>query len=349
MEKLKPLINLVDNMVKLGSTSSPDKHLQRRQQNQQQQQQQVQNRSPDVKYMTLPHLPGRAMPVTKWLPQQVPAQPVYTQFDSPTYTNVQQLRNSANGNLSYPQPPHQPVFRRAAEPVYNNTVYDNTVYDNSVYGEPVYGEPIYGGSCVQGWEEAQIAQLDSKHHQLAQLEKFVREEGMAIQRLTQNQNVLKLAIRGIREQTNSALQKSDYIEVNHCRRQQMFLEQELSQIHSLLALSSKRLEDAAVEINRIEREISTLHQHLHRNNRYGRNSQQNASRFNGREMAWLEAELNRVQQHVSQLQMRRQELSSQVARLTSAELNSSIEAIESWNSTSYNSTDSMTLRPHNTW
>ena len=47
-------------------------------------------------------------------------------------------------------------------------------------------------------------------------------------------------------------------------------------------------------------------------------------------MAWLEAELNRVQQHVSQLQTRRQELSSQVGRLTSSsEFNCGIDAIES--------------------
>ena len=33
----------------------------------------------------------------------------------------------------------------------------------------------------------------------------------------------------------------------------------------------------------------------------------------GKEMVWLEAELDRVQQHVSQLQLKRQELSSQVS------------------------------------
>ncbi len=111
----------------------------------------------------------------------------------------------------------------------------------------------------------------------------------------------------------------DYGEVERGRRQQLFLERELAQIHALLALSSKRLEDAAVEISRIEREISALHQELHRGrHQYPSHHQLNRS-GGGREMVWLEGELDRVQQHVSQLQARRQELSSQVGRLTSAE------------------------------
>ena len=203
-----------------------------------------------------------------------------------------------------------------------------------------------------GWEEAQISQLESKHHQLAQLEKFVREEGAAIQRLTRNQQVLRLAIRGIRQQTNAALLTADYGEVERCRQQQLFLERELSKIHSLLALSSKRLEDAAVEISRIEREISALHQHLHR---IGANSRQhqsagngshslNRSSNNGREMAWLEAELNRVQQHVSQLQTRRLELSSQVNCLTSADY--FLDLDESYASST---SGSAKRRPLSTW
>ena len=217
-------------------------------------------------------------------------------YDSPTYSNLQQ-RNSTMMFHSTPQ--------RASDHQRSAEVY---------------------GSTVQGWEEAQISQLESKHHQLAQLEKFVREEGAAIQRLTRNQQVLRLAIRGIRQQTNTALQNADYGEVERCRQQQLFLERELSQIHSLLALSSKRLEDAAVEISRIEREISTLHQQLHRvgaNNRQHQSSGSGTHSLNrsnnGREMVWLEAELNRVQQHVSQLQTRRQELSAQVNCLTSAD------------------------------
>ena len=160
------------------------------------------------------------------------------------------------------------------------------------------------GNSVQGWEEAQIALLEAKH----------------------KQNVLRLAIRGIREQTNTALQNGDYAEVDHCRRQQLFLERELSQVHSLLALSSKRLEDTAVEINRIEQEISTVHQQLHRASvvgtlsRSGKSPQSTLTRStHGKEMVWLEAELDRVHQHVSQLQLKRQELSSQVGRLTSPE------------------------------
>lgn len=197
----------------------------------------------------------------------------------------------------------------------------------------------------QGWEEAHISQLESKHHQLAQLEKFVREEGAAIERLTRNQQVLRLAIRGIRQQTNAALQKCDYPEVERCRQQQMFLERELGQIHSLLALSSKRLEDAAVEIGRIEREISALHQQLHR---FGRPHGGTLSRP-GREMVWLEAELNRVQQHVSQLQTKRQELSSQVNRLTSAEFFFDPED-GAWTAPQFNGgPDPPKRRPVSTW
>ena len=48
-----------------------------------------------------------------------------------------------------------------------------------------HSTPLRGGGAMellQGWEEAQISHLESKHHQLAQLEKFVREEGMAIEK-----------------------------------------------------------------------------------------------------------------------------------------------------------------------
>lgn len=244
-------------------------------------------------------------------------------YESPTYSNLQQ-RNSTMMFHSTPQRAND--HQRPAE--------------------------VYG-STVQGWEEAQISQLESKHHQLAQLEKFVREEGAAIQRLTRNQQVLRLAIRGIRQQTNTALQTADYGEVERCRQQQLFLERELSQIHSLLALSSKRLEDAAVEISRIEREISALHQQLHRvgaNNRQHQsagsgNHSLNRSSNNGREMVWLEAELNRVQQHVSQLQTRRQELSAQVNSLTSA-ADYFLDLDESFNSASNGTAK---RKPLSTW
>ena len=63
----------------------------------------------------------------------------------------------------------------------------------------------------------------------------------AIQRLTQNQTVLRFAIRGIREQMNTALQKSDYPEVNHCRRQQLFLERELRYIRFIRFIRLIRL------------------------------------------------------------------------------------------------------------
>ena len=195
---------------------------------------------------------------------------------------------------------------------------------------------------VHQMQQQDKAQLESKHHQLAQLEKFVREEGMAIEKLTRNQQVLRLAINGVRQKAASAV---NFAEVEHCRQQQLFLERELGQIHSLLALSSKRLEDAAVEINRIEREISVLHQQLHRVN----SARQLNRSSSGREMVWLEAELDRVHQNVSQLQNRRLELSSQVNRLTTGgdyliDLDTSTE---SWNN-SIN--QQRPLGPHNsTW
>jgi predicted RNase H-like nuclease (RuvC/YqgF family) len=306
------MISLVDNMVKLGSSMSPQRHKRLPKpetstavkrnltpmlhQQQQQQQQQLQHQQ-----------------------QQQIQQPKFhsSPYEPPAYSNVQQR----NSTMVFHSTPHRPTENDA----------------NEAYG-----------SAVQGWEEAQISQLESKHHQLAQLEKFVREEGAAIHRLTRNQQVLRLAIRGIRQQTNTALQVADYGEVERCRQQQLFLERELSQIHSLLALSSKRLEDAAVEISRIEREISSLHQQLHRlgaNNRQHHQSGggHSLSRSNnGREMAWLEAELNRVQQHVSQLQTRRQELSSQVNCLTSADYFLDLDE-------SFSSTGSTKRKPPSTW
>ena len=245
-----------------------------------------------------------------------------TQRESPTYSNVKPWKSNTNSGWS-----------------------------NSLPHRAVQNMESHYGSTVQGWEEAQIAQLESKHKQLSRLESFVREEGVAIQRLTQNQNILRLAIRGIREQTNAALQIGDYVEVDNCRRQQLFLERELSQIHSLLALSSKRLEDTAVEINRIEQDISVLHQQLHRVgtiNRSGRNPEQTAHRSSsGRETVWLEAELSRVQQHVSHLQQRRQELSSQVKGLTLAESNAANNA-DIWSNCATGA-DSLQRKPLSTW
>lgn len=302
------MISLVDNMVKLGSSMSPQRH----------------KRSPKpetstaVKRNLTPMLHQQQQQQLQMQQQQ----PKFhsSPYEPPAYSNIQQ-RNSST--MVFHSTPHRATENDA----------------NEVYG-----------SAVQGWEEAQISQLESKHHQLAQLEKFVREEGAAIHRLTRNQQVLRLAIRGIRQQTNTALQIADYGEVERCRQQQLFLERELSQIHSLLALSSKRLEDAAVEISRIEREISSLHQQLHRlgaNNRQhhqsggGGGHSLNRSN-NGREMAWLEAELNRVQQHVSQLQTRRQELSTQVNCLTSADYFLDLDE-------SFTSTGTTKRKPPSTW
>ena len=58
---------------------------------------------------------------------------------------------------------------------------NNTIVFHST---PLRGGGGGGGAMelLQGWEEAQISHLESKHHQLAQLEKFVREEGMAIEK-----------------------------------------------------------------------------------------------------------------------------------------------------------------------
>ena len=132
---MKPLINLVDNMVKLGSTSTTS-HQQRRQQQQQQ---------PSM--MSLPQLPNRPAPGmppgSRWMPSHQSSQ-----MEPPTYSNVHQLRSSANGML-------HPIQRSSSGP------------QTPLLEDPMDGE----------WEEEQLAQLDAKHHQLGQLEKFVREEG----------------------------------------------------------------------------------------------------------------------------------------------------------------------------
>lgn len=280
LEKLKPLINLVDNMVKLGSSMSP-------------------RRGGGA---SVPAPPAANTAVKRNLAPLLHHQQQQQQM-SPTYTNVQQQET--------PPAFHSTPLRNGSHP------------ESSAYGVQQHHQRHF----QPGWEEEQISELESKHHQLAQLEKFVREEGAAIQKLTRDQHVLRLAIRGVRQQTNAALQASDYGEVDRSRQQQLFLERELSGIHALLALSSKRLEDAAVEISRIEREISALHQQLHRGRGLSQPPSATSSPHHarsgsaagaGREMVWLEGELNRVQQHVSQLQARRQELSSQVNRLTAA-------------------------------
>lgn len=315
----------MDNMVKLGSSSSSTSTanmmrlmtspaLQHRQQPQHQQQQRI-NKSPETSTAVKRNL-------TPLLHQQQQIQKQLHHLQQqhsfmaspPTYSNV------------HPHHHQQQQQFHHQSPIQMNNNNNNTIVFHST---PLRGGGGGGGGMElpQGWEEAQISQLESKHHQLAQLEKFVREEGMAIEKLTRNQQVLRLAINGVRQQAAGAV---NFADVEHCRQQQLFLERELGQIHSLLALSSKRLEDAAVEINRIEQEISVLHQQLHRVNaaagRHGhaghnslnRSSSVAATAAGGREMVWLQAELDRVHQHVSQLQARRLELSSQVNRLTSS-------------------------------
>ena len=293
--------------------------LQHRQQQQQQQQQRI-NKSPEtstaVKRNLTPLL-HQQQQIQKQLHHLQQQQQQHHNFPAspPTYSNV------------HPHQQQQQQFHHQSPMMQMNNNNNNTIVFHST--------PLRGGGgggvmeLPQGWEEAQISQLESKHHQLAQLEKFVREEGMAIEKLTRNQQVLRLAINGVRQQAAGAV---NFADVEHCRQQQLFLERELGQIHSLLALSSKRLEDAAVEISRIEQEISVLHQQLHRVNaaagRLGGHNSLNRSSSSaaaaatsapgGREMVWLQAELDRVHQHVSQLQTRRLELSSQVNRLTSS-------------------------------
>lgn len=128
-------------MVKLGSTSTTSQHQRR-----------LHQQTP----MTLPQLPNRPapghLPGSRWMqPHQS------TQLDPPTYTNVHQLRSSANGML-------HPIQRSSSGPQ-----------------TPLMEDPFDGE-----WEEEQLAQLDAKHHQLGQLEKFVREEGAGNSTLFQN-------------------------------------------------------------------------------------------------------------------------------------------------------------------
>lgn len=151
LDKLKPLISLVDNMVKLGSSTSPRR----------------------TQKATVPATNTAVKRnLTPLLHQQQQHQ--HQQQSSPTYTNIQR-RNYNNNNSTMVF--HSTPQRASAEPFYD------------------------GGRIqhLQGWEEEQISELESKHHQLAQLEKFVREEGAAIGKLTRDQHVLRLAIRGVRQ------------------------------------------------------------------------------------------------------------------------------------------------------
>jgi len=95
-------------------------------------------------------------------------------------------------------PPYNNIQQR------NNNNNNNTMMFHSTPQRPT--EPVYGVKQISpGWEEEQISELESKHHQLAQLEKFVREEGAAIGKLTRDQHVLRLAIRGVRQVLNTLL------------------------------------------------------------------------------------------------------------------------------------------------
>ena len=187
-------------MVKLGSSSSSTSTanmmrlmtspaLQHRQQQQQQQQQRI-NKSPEtstaVKRNLTPLL-HQQQQIQKQLHhlQQQQQQQQHHNFPAspPTYSNV------------HPHQQQQQQFHHQSPMMQMNNNNNNTIVFHST--------PLRGGGgggvmeLPQGWEEAQISQLESKHHQLAQLEKFVREEGMAIEKLTRNQQVLRLAINAV--------------------------------------------------------------------------------------------------------------------------------------------------------
>ncbi|KAI4487873.1 hypothetical protein M0802_011761 [Mischocyttarus mexicanus] len=161
-------------------------------------------------------------------------------------------------------------------------------------------------------------QLQAKVQQLYKLDRLLQEESGTLHSLQQDKEILEKALGGLRHKLQGS--RSNLIEAERYRKQQLLLERELSRVRVLLAhnskvkpiLSSQKLEETVAENARLEQDLVVLRQKLQASRRYAGNITRDASGTT----APLETELRRVQQLVGDLQRQRKELSVQVQQLT---------------------------------
>ncbi|KAK0183272.1 hypothetical protein PV327_001329 [Microctonus hyperodae] len=153
-------------------------------------------------------------------------------------------------------------------------------------------------------------QLQAKVQQLYKLDRLLQEESGTLHSLQQDKEILEKALGGLRHKLQGS--RSNPVETERYRKQQILLERELSRVRMLLAHNSKKLEETVAENARLEQDLVVLRQKLQASRRYTGNITKDSSGTT----AALEAELRRVQQLVGDLQRQRQELSIQVRQLT---------------------------------
>nr|XP_033196497.1 uncharacterized protein LOC117160127 isoform X7 [Bombus vancouverensis nearcticus]XP_033196498.1 uncharacterized protein LOC117160127 isoform X7 [Bombus vancouverensis nearcticus]XP_033196499.1 uncharacterized protein LOC117160127 isoform X7 [Bombus vancouverensis nearcticus] len=160
-------------------------------------------------------------------------------------------------------------------------------------------------------------QLQAKVQQLYKLDRLLQEESGTLHSLQQDKEILEKALGGLRHKLQGS--RSNLVEAERYRKQQLLLEKELSRVRVLLAHNSKvkpvffqKLEETVAENARLEQDLVVLRQKLQASRRYAGNMTRDTSATTGP----LEAELRRVQQLVGDLQRQRKELSIQVRQLT---------------------------------
>ncbi|KYQ52817.1 Pleckstrin homology domain-containing family A member 7, partial [Trachymyrmex zeteki] len=153
-------------------------------------------------------------------------------------------------------------------------------------------------------------QLQAKVQQLYKLDRLLQEESGTLHSLQQDKEILEKALGGLRHKLQGS--RSNLVEAERYRKQQLLLERELSRVRILLAHNSKKLEETVAENARLEQDLVVLRQKVQASRRYAGN----VARDTSSTTAPLEAELRRVQQLVGDLQRQRKELSIQVRQLT---------------------------------
>ncbi|XP_018802728.1 PREDICTED: uncharacterized protein LOC108977483 [Bactrocera latifrons] len=164
------------------------------------------------------------------------------------------------------------------------------------------------------------SELQSKVHQLYQLDQLLQEESGTLQNLQRDKEELERALGGLRARIQDTSGPPMALEA--AKKQQHMLERELSRVHQLLAENSKKLEQTVAGNARLEQELIVLRQKLQAS-RGARGSQGaltngvgGTDSFASNTTAMLESELKRVQTLVGDMQRQRQELSSAVRQLT---------------------------------
>lgn len=103
-------------------------------------------------------------------------------------------------------------------------------------------------------------ELQAKVNQLYHLDRLIQEESGTLHALQHDKEEIERVLGGLRNRFSEGF--DDPAEVEHARRQQFVLENELSRIHTLLARNSRKLEETVVGNARLEQELLVLKQKL---------------------------------------------------------------------------------------